>query len=132
MATVILGGCGETDENTIPGPNMLDEVETEVVATVSIDDDGFSEDVLDVEPGEAIEFSNAGSEAVRVTGSREDEQIYDTGEIRPDERTIIAFDTVARYSFEIDGADAEPLGVAVGLGPTAEPEETPATEAGNR
>jgi plastocyanin len=120
--------CGEPREDRIPGPDLLDEVETEIVATVDIDDDGFAVEHLEVEPGQAIQLVNTSNEAVRVRGSTDGDILYDTGGLRPDESTLVVLEEPGRYTFEIDDREVPALQVGVEVTPRPDP-ETPATEA---
>lgn len=129
VAAVSVSACGEPREDRIPGPDLLDEVETVVRATVDIDDDGFAVEQLEVEPGQAIELVNTTGESVRVHGSTDGDIVYDTGGLFPDESTLIVLEEPGRYSFEIDGLDVPALDVGVDVTPRPAP-EAPVTEPG--
>jgi hypothetical protein len=94
-------GCSEPGPDRVPGPNLLDDVETPVVADIAVDGERFSPDRLELQVGEAFELTNDGNEPVRVVGTRADEQRYDTGSILPGEATIVAFGEEGRYTFTV-------------------------------
>jgi len=134
VAAIAISACGEPRDDRIPGPDLLAEVETEVVATVDIDDDGFAVGQLEVEPGQAIELVNTTGESVRVRGSTGGDLAYDTGGLLPDESTLIVLEDPGRYTFQIDDGEideheAPTLEVGVDVTPRPAP-EAPVTEPG--
>jgi hypothetical protein len=94
LATIVAAGtlgCGEPDDDRIPGPRLLDEFALERVAEVSVDGDGFDTTRLEVTAGQAIDLVNDDDGPVRIRGRVDDDLRYDTGDLQVGDRTTLGF-----------------------------------------
>ena len=97
---VVLTACGEPDADRIPGPRLLEEGEFEIVASVALNESGFDTDSIEIEPGEVIAIDIDGEEPDRIRGYIDDEITSDTGELLPDETTLIRLSTPGEVTYE--------------------------------
>lgn len=112
-AVLLTPACGSPDPDRLPGPRLVEEVETEVVALVGIDRTGFDPAEVTLEVGQALELVNDEEDALRVRGRSDDEPQFDTGRMRPGESTIIAFRETGEVTFTVSDAADESLRVTV-------------------
>lgn len=122
LVVVALVACGSPEPDRVPGPETLEGQAPTLVDPVEVTIEGFDPAELSVDTNQAFELTNSGGEPLRVVGRLEGEQRYDTGEMAPDETTVIAFSEEGRYRFSVEGEpDAGTLAVAVELHPDDEP-----------
>jgi hypothetical protein len=112
--------CGEPAADREPGPDFLEEHRPELVEQVTFDGTAFDPAEVALEAGQGIELENAGGEDVRITGSLDGDPIYDTGNMQPDEMTVIVFDDPGMHVLLAEGVDGAELRVEVAPAPEDE------------
>lgn len=86
--SLLTAGCDSSRRS--PGPELLDEVDLDPVATVEVDADGFEPSEISVESGDAFVIVNTGDEPHSM---RIEDPFVDTGELFPGEETTIVLTT---------------------------------------
>lgn len=107
VAVLALGAC-DSERRAISRDDLPD-VSAEPTVSVELDDDGFSDETLEITTADLVEFHNIGAEN---HGVRTEDYAIDTGPLFPDESTFVIFDTAGRYTIfdtEDDGASMEVL-----------------------
>lgn len=104
MVAVLASACGDPDPDRVPGPNLLEDAAPETVAEIDVSSAGFDPDEVTVDAGQAIELTNTGDEDVRAVGRLGSERRFDTGTLRSDDTTTIAFEQAGDYRFTLDVA----------------------------
>ncbi|MDZ7733084.1 MAG: cupredoxin domain-containing protein [Acidimicrobiia bacterium] len=95
LATTLAFACSPAAPEDRPGPDLLEEAEFEVAATITVDANGFDRDRITVEAGEAVALANGGDGPHRFDGG----ESFDTGELLPGEQTVVRLDEPGDYEF---------------------------------
>lgn len=109
---MLLAACDE-DRRAISRDDLPD-VPAEPTVSIEIDDDGFSEDTLEVTTLDLVEFRNVGE---ADHGVRTDDYAIDTGPLFPDEFTLVVFDEPGEYTIVDTEDDDASMTVTVSEGP---------------
>lgn len=100
LAMLPIAGCGEPPpDDRVPGPRLLEENVPEMVGTVTIREAGIEPSALTLETDQGFELTNEDSVPHRIQGRREEELVFDTGEMLPDETTVIVVNTAGTVVF---------------------------------
>jgi plastocyanin len=94
VASALVVACSPADE---PEPRLA-ELDQDPVATLVVDDDGFSPSELELTSGDTVMLVNEGDDphSFRAT-----DPVRDTGEVLPGEEVLLRFDEVGT----VDGHD---------------------------
>jgi plastocyanin len=86
VAVLALGACGDSDPSS-PTAEDLAKIDVSPDHTISVDDEGYEPNTLEVQAGEVILLVNDGDEAHSFTATN---QRFDTGRMEPgDETTLV-------------------------------------------
>jgi hypothetical protein len=78
--------CGEPAADRVPGPDMTVRFDFDPAAVIVVSANGTDIEDVELEPGQVIEIINEAGLGIRFAGDG-----FDTGEMRDDESTVIAF-----------------------------------------
>jgi plastocyanin len=81
---VLTGGCVEPDPSS-PTPEDLAAVDLSPDHTITVDEDGFHPDVLEIESGEVVRLVNEGTGAHSFTA----DERFDSGRMEPGDDTTL-------------------------------------------
>jgi plastocyanin len=102
---VVAVGCGDHDNTTAP---RVDADEFEPVAEVTVDEDGFDPELLEVTAGDTVTLVNAGDEPHTFTTT----DGFDTGVLQPGDEVALRLEDVGAVSYQ-DDRDPDHRGVIV-------------------
>jgi plastocyanin len=84
VVAVLLAGCGDASPSA-PTPEDLADIDLRPDHTVTVDEDGFHPDAIEVRAGDVVLLVNAGSRLHSFTA----EERFDTGRLEPGEDTTL-------------------------------------------
>ncbi len=85
ITVVVLAGCGDVEPSP-PTPRDLAEVDLSPDHTLTVDEDGYEPDALEVRTGEVVLLVNGGDDPHSFTS---DDGELDTGRMQPGEETTL-------------------------------------------
>jgi plastocyanin len=104
LVAVALVGCGDPDPSP-PTREDLADIDLSPDHTITVDEDGYEPDELEVEAGEVILLVNEGDGPHSFTA---DDQEFDTGRMQPGEETTLVLTEPARITyFDVEERDHE-------------------------
>lgn len=98
--TMVVVGCGEPPpDDRVPGPQLLEESAPELTGAVAMTEDGFDTTRLELAVDQGFELTNASDGPHRIQGRRDDQLIFDTGDMLPGETTVIVVNSEGTVTF---------------------------------
>ena len=110
-ALIVLVGCGSHDNTTAP---RVDDDEFDPVAEITVDEDGFTPERLEVTSGDTVSLRNEGDEPHSFTAA----DGFDTGNLQPGDEVALRLEEVGTVTFR-DDRDPDHRG-AIEVGPLTE------------
>ncbi len=100
LLPVLAAGCGDPPpDDRVPGPELLEENAPELIGTVTLSEDGFDPSRIELETDQGFELTNGAGGSHRIQGRRDEDLIFDTGEMLPGETTVIVVNTEGAVAF---------------------------------
>ena len=102
-AGLLVAGCVDPDPSS-PTPEDLAEVDLSPDHTITVDEDGFHPDVLEIEAGEVVLLVNEGTGVHSFTA----DERFDTGRMRPGDETTLVLTEPGEVPYQdLENPDAE-------------------------
>ncbi len=103
VAGLALVGCGSADPSS-PTPEDLRAIDVSPDHTITVDEDGFDPDALEILAGEVVLLVNAGDELHSFTA----EARFDTGRMEPGDETTLVLTEPGEIPYrDLENPDAE-------------------------
>ena len=106
-ALIVLAGCGNHGNTTAP---RVDVDEFDAVGEITVDEDGFRPDHLDVTSGDTVTLRNEGDEPHTFTAA----DGFDTGPLQPSDEVALRLEEVGTVTYRDDRDPAHRGAIEVG------------------
>jgi plastocyanin len=100
LAATVLASCGDADPSP-PTPEDLADIDLSPDHTITVDEDGFRPEALEVTSGEVILLVNEGEEVHSFTA---DDHEFDTGRMQPGDETTLVLTEPDRITYHDEEA----------------------------
>lgn len=94
-AVLVLAGCGDHGSTTAP---RVDPDEFDPVATIAVDENGFTPERVEIVSGDTVTLVNQGDEPHTFTAAEE----FDTGVLQPGDEVALRLEAVGSVSYQDD------------------------------